>query len=55
MGALGILAIVVILAIVAGIIAKNRNRSVAGWIIGTLLFTPLILVLLALKPLPLRR
>ncbi len=52
MGALGILAIIVILAIVAGILAKNKNRSVAGWVIGTLLLTPVILILLALRALP---
>lgn len=52
MGAIGILIVVIILGIVAGILAKNKNRSVAGWVIGTLLLTPLILVLVALKPLP---
>lgn len=52
MEAIGIVIVVMILAIVAGIMAKNKNRSVAGWVIGTLLLTPVILILIALKPLP---
>lgn len=51
MVAIGIFIVVMILGIVAGIVAKNKNRSVAGWAIGTLIFTPVILILLVLKPL----
>jgi hypothetical protein len=38
-----------IFAIVAGVIASNKNRSVIGWVALSLLLTPLtILILLAL-------
>ena len=43
----------IVLAIVAGIVASNKNRSVAGWVLLSLLVAPLtLLILLALKPLP---
>ena len=45
------LTIWIIGAIVAGILASRKNRSVSGWVLGSLLLTPLIvLILLALPP-----
>ena len=42
-----------ILAIVAGVIASNKNRSVVGWVLLSAFLTPLtMLVLIALKPIP---
>ena len=39
-------------AIVAGVVSSNKGRSVLGWILGSVLLTPLIvLVLLALPSL----
>lgn len=41
-----------ILAIIAGIVASNKNRSAVGWFFLTILLPLLLFVLLALKPLP---
>lgn len=46
------ISILLIIVIVSGIVANNKNRSVTGWCIGTLLFMPIILILLVLKPVP---
>ena len=47
-----VLTIWIICAVIAGIIAKKKNRSVGGWVLLTLLLTPLcLLVLIALSPL----
>lgn len=40
----------IVIIISSGVMAANKNRSVAGWIIGTALFTPVIIVLAILKP-----
>lgn len=37
-------------AIVAGILASRKNRSVGGWVIGSLLLTPLIVLILLALP-----
>lgn len=40
-----------IFAVLAGIMAEKRNRSVSGWVILTVLLSPLVLlILLALGP-----
>lgn len=40
-------------AILAGVIANNKKRSVGGWVLGSILLTPLlILILLVLPALP---
>ncbi|OGW13658.1 MAG: hypothetical protein A2W77_05875 [Nitrospinae bacterium RIFCSPLOWO2_12_39_16] len=47
-----VLTIWTICAVIAGIIAKKKNRSIGGWVLLTLLLTPLcLLVLIALSPL----
>src|SRR5207237_377036 len=59
--ALGLLAVlvgcgtVVVLWIVAGIVAHNKNRCVWGWVLGVILFLPILLILLALRERPARR
>lgn len=40
----------VIAAILAGVIASNKNRSVGGWVIGSILLTPLIILILLALP-----
>lgn len=48
---MGIFIIWVISCIVAGILANKKNRSVGGWVLLTLLLSPLcILILLVLQP-----
>lgn len=48
-----VLLIWVIAAIAAGVVASNKNRSAAGWVIASLLFSPLLLIIiLVLAPLP---
>lgn len=42
----------IIIVIASGVMASNKNRNVAGWVVGTALFTPMIIVLAVLKPLP---
>ncbi len=44
-------AISVVIAIIAGFIAKRKNRYPFNWGFFTFLFPPAILILLALKPL----
>lgn len=48
-----VLIIWVIAAILAVVIAGNKNRSAIGWFLAAVFLTPLsVLVLLALEPLP---
>ncbi len=46
-----IIILVLIFAVVAWILAARKNRFGFGWFLLTLLFVPLILILLALPPL----
>lgn len=47
------IAVWIIGAILAYVIAKNKNRSVGGWVFCSLLLTPLVvLILIALPPIP---
>lgn len=46
------LSIPVLAAVVAGLAAGRKNRSRAGWAIGTFLFVPVLLVLLFLPTRP---
>ena len=45
-----ILIIWLIGAIIAGIIANNKKRSVGGWVLGSILLTPLIVLILLVLP-----
>lgn len=45
-----VLTIWVIAAIIAGIVANNKNRSVAGWVLGSIILTPLIVLILLFLP-----
>ncbi len=49
---LSLFGLAIVFIAVAVILAKNKNRSVLGWVILTIVFVPSLLVLLALKPLP---
>ena len=42
----------IVACVVAGIVAKQKNRSEVGWCVGTLLFIPVIAVLFVLPKLP---
>mgnify|MGYP001363164684 CR=1 FL=1 len=48
---LSLICLAIVFVSVAVILAKNKNRSVAAWVILTIIFVPSLLVLLALKPL----
>lgn len=49
---LGVLSIWIVAAVLAGVIANNKNRSAGGWVVSTLFLTPLmVLILLALPSL----
>lgn len=49
---LGVLILWSIGAVLAGILANGKCRNVAGWVLGSVFITPLIiLILLALPPL----
>lgn len=53
MGVMLFLTIWIVGAIISGILASNKNRSVGGWVFLSLFVTPLvILILLALQKLP---
>lgn len=41
-----ILIIWIIGAVLAGVLASNKNRSVAGWVLSSLLLTPLVVLIL---------
>jgi uncharacterized protein UPF0547 len=42
----------VVVPVIAGIVASNKNRCVACWVLSTLVFSPLlVLILFALRPL----
>jgi hypothetical protein len=47
-----ILTVCIVAAVLGGIIASNKNRCVACWAIGALFLPIVILILLALEPLP---
>ena len=51
-GALASLMFIVVICIVAGIVAGKKNRTVAGWVVGTALFVPIIIILFVLEALP---
>jgi hypothetical protein len=47
-------AVLLTVAACAGIVADRKNRDALGWAVPTLVFAPLILIVLALPPLPAR-
>src|SRR5581483_2940989 len=47
-----ILTVCIVAAVLAGIIASKKNRCVACWVIGAALLPIVILILVALDPLP---
>lgn len=49
------LSIYAIFIIVGVIVAQNKNRNAWGWGIGVALFSPILLILLVLNPLPKNR
>lgn len=42
--------ILIIGAIVAGVVANNKRRNALAWVVGSLLFTPLIVIILLVLP-----
>ena len=42
----------IVAAVVGGIVAGNKNRSVFGWLILCLFFPIAVVIILVLKPLP---
>ena len=45
-----ILLVWVILIIVVGVVAKNKNRDVGGWVVGAIFLAPVILLILLALP-----